>query len=254
MEGKGQERFRPLASKTFRFSCHKGIACFTECCADLHLVLTPYDILRMKERLGLSAEAFLKQYTLPSTGGDSIFPMVRLKMKEEPGRRCPFVTPQGCTIYEDRPGACRIYPLGRGASIGPSTGEDREFYFVVEESHCLGFREPREWKIEEWIEDQGVNHYNEMNRPWMEIVTSRNPRKTELTEEKLGMFYMTSYNLDRFREFVFQTKFLRVFDMAPRDMERIEAEEAELMKLGMRWLRFALFGEQALTLRKLRAY
>ena len=124
---------------------------------------------------------------------------------------------------------------------------EREFYFLVNESHCLGFREEREWTVAEWVQDQGVRLYNEMNRPWMEIVTGKNPRLGELTEQKLGMFSMVSYNLDRFRDFVFQTKFLKVFDLSPEEIEGLARDDTELMKVGMRWLKFALLGEGRLA-------
>jgi len=246
MQGK-KEGIRPLAQGRLKFSCHPGISCFTACCADLHLILTPYDILRMKKRLQLPAEEFIKQYTQPHEDGESIFPMLRLKMRDDEGRRCPLVSPQGCNIYEDRPGACRLYPLGRAAASGLSGRGEREFYFLVDESHCLGFKEESEWTVEEWIQDQGVRLYNEMNRPWMEIVTRKSPRLREITEQKLAMFYMVSYNLDRFRDFVFRTKFLQVFAIPADKVESIAADEVALMNLGMKWLKFVFFGEDNLT-------
>jgi hypothetical protein len=39
---------QPAAQETFRFACHKDLPCFTKCCNDLKLVLTPYDILRLQ--------------------------------------------------------------------------------------------------------------------------------------------------------------------------------------------------------------
>ena len=238
-----QERMRFFTEEHLKFWCHPEIPCFTTCCADLHLVLSPYDILRMKRRLQLPSGEFIKQYTEPHDGSESIFPLMRLKMRDDEGRPCPLVSPKGCTIYEDRPGACRLYPLGRAAAGGVPGNGEQSFYFVVNESHCLGFTEGKEYTLEEWIQDQGVRLYNEMNRPWVEIVTSKNPRLRELTEQKLGMFHMASYNLDRFRDFVFQTKFFKVFDVSPGEIEKVASDEVELMKLGMRWLRFALFGE-----------
>ena len=154
--------------------------------------------------------------------------------------------PKGCAIYEDRPGACRLYPFGRGASVGLS-GKEEEFYFIVGESHCLGFQEEREWTVGEWIEDQGVRLYNEMNRPWIEVIANRNARVSGLTDQKLAMFHMASYNLDRFREFVFRTKFLKVFELTPEEGEKVAADEVELMKLAMRWLGFALCGLDTLV-------
>lgn len=229
-----------------RFLCHKDIPCFNRCCADLRLVLTPYDILRLKTRLGLPSDAFLDRYTVLDLGGGSVFPMVKLKMKEEGERPCPFVSLQGCTVYEDRPGACRLYPLGRGASWGPPGAGGLEFYFIVDESHCMGFGESREWTVEEWIVDQGVGVYNQMDREWMELVTSRSPRLRDLNEAKLKMFFMTSYNLDRFRDFVFQSRFLSAFEISEEEVQRVREDDVELMRLGMKWLKFAILGEDTL--------
>ena len=48
----------PLEGNRFRFRCHKEIPCFTECCAKLDLLLTPYDVLRIKNRLKIDSEEF----------------------------------------------------------------------------------------------------------------------------------------------------------------------------------------------------
>jgi hypothetical protein len=238
-----KEGFWPLAGWRLRFACHPSVACFNACCADLRLILTPYDILRLKRRLGLPAAEFLEMYAREAGTQGASFPMVRLAMAQGPASPCPFVRAEGCSVYEDRPGACRLYPLGRAASCAlPEVGE-QERYFVVREAHCRGFNEPRQWTVEEWIRDQGVAEYNAMNRPWMEIVTSRSPRLAELTEAKLRMFYMASYNLDRFREFVFRSNFLARVPVPREEAQRAAEEDEALLVLGMRWLKFALLGE-----------
>ena len=48
---------------TFYFSCHPGIDCFTQCCQDVNILLTPYDIARMKNRLGMTSTEFLERHT-----------------------------------------------------------------------------------------------------------------------------------------------------------------------------------------------
>ena len=40
---------------TFRFRCHPGVSCFNTCCADVNIFLSPYDVLRLTERLGLTS-------------------------------------------------------------------------------------------------------------------------------------------------------------------------------------------------------
>ena len=75
------ETFEPIeAGQGFRFACHQAIACFTECCRDLHLVLTPYDIIRIKRHLELDSTTFLDDYTFSETDRDWKVPVVKLKM------------------------------------------------------------------------------------------------------------------------------------------------------------------------------
>jgi hypothetical protein len=171
IEKDGIEPRKYSLESRFNFACHKGKECYTHCCSDLNLILTPYDIIRMKNRLNLNCDQFLGVYTKPEILARTKLPVVTLKMVDDEKKSCPFITPQGCTIYEDRPVACRYYPLGmasfREQEIKP-TGED--FYFMVHESHCLGFQEEKEWTVREWRKDQGVESYDEINASWMEFM------------------------------------------------------------------------------------
>jgi len=47
----------------FQFRCHQGIACFNKCCENIDILLTPYDIVRLKNRLGISSREFIDAYT-----------------------------------------------------------------------------------------------------------------------------------------------------------------------------------------------
>ena len=235
--------FHPLKGENFRFACHPDVPCFNECCADLKLVLTPYDILRLKNRLGLNAAEFLETYTEEDSEDQGRFPMLKLKMTSKPRRPCPFVTEAGCSLYEDRPGACRTYPLGRGSASG-----GREMFFLVKEAHCQGFNEDREWTVEAWLSDQGLTAYNRFNDLWMEIITARTSLgPPEYRVKKIQMFSMVSYNLDRFRDFVLKSPFLDRFVVAPETAAALENDDEALLELGFDWLRFALYGEKTLT-------
>ena len=172
-------------------------------------------------------------------------------MEANERRTCPFVTPQGCRVYEDRPGACRIYPVGRGASKNESQGPTREIFFVVREPHCQGFQEPTDWTVGDWSKDQGLELYNYFNDLWMEIITHRGSLGAgEVIPKKMQMFAMASYNLDQFRDFVLGSKFLTLFELPEEMIKKIKTDDAELFKLACQWLKFALFGEKTMTLRK----
>ena len=246
-----QALMQSIPDRKFRFACHKDLPCFTKCCANLNLVLTPYDVLRFKNRLNLSSEEFLENYTTSYVDEAYGVPVVKLKMNNDETRRCPFVSPEGCAVYEDRPGACRLYPLGRAASKIFEGHPAGEYYFVVKESHCLGFNEKQEWTVQEWIINQGMDEYNAINDFFMNITAGRRAKTIKaLSDQQLQMFYMACYNLDEFRRFVFETTFLDKFDIAQDVLNHIETDNMKLMEFAFQWLKFSLFGEKTLQIKQ----
>jgi Fe-S-cluster containining protein len=235
---------------SFQFACGPEVPCFTECCGKLDLLLTPYDVLRLRRRLGISSAEFLDTHAVIRWNTGHGFPEVMMQMDEAAGKRCPFVLPQGCSVYEDRPGACRIYPLGRGSTTHPMDGSKREFYFTVREEHCRGFEQVREWKIKEWLSDQGMDEYNRMNDLLMEFfVASRRSAGVTLTSQHMQMFMMACYNLERFRDFIFKSGFLSKFEIEPDLEEALRTDDMALLEFAFRWLRFALLREPVLAVK-----
>lgn len=233
----------------FKFSCHKGLSCFTQCCADVTIFLTPYDIIRMKNRLRLSSDEFLSKYTLVPFNEKQQAPVVVLKMEDGEHKRCPFVSAEGCAIYEDRPWSCRMYPLGL-ASPKQDACDEGEFYFLMEEGHCRGFAENKEQTVWRWLEDQGILEYNKMGECFKEITLHPYFQKGgRLDPEKMEMLYLACYNLDKFRQFIFESRFLKYFDIDSELVERARNDDVELMKFAFQWLRFALFAEPTIKVR-----
>ena len=236
----------------FNFSCNKGMKCYTHCCSAINIILTPYDIVRMKNRLKLSCDQFLAIYTKPELLERTKLPVATLKMVDDEKESCPFVTPEGCAIYEDRPLSCRYYPLGTAAfreqEIEP-TGED--FYFMVREAHCLGFESDKEWTVSQWRKDQGVEAYDEINEGWMELMLRKKSFgfEAELSEQSRGMFFMVSTNVDRLKRFIFESSFLDKYDVDKAVLESIKTDETALLKFGFDWLQSALFGADKVKLK-----
>ena len=86
------------------FSCHKGIGCWNACCSNIDISLTPYDVLRMKKRLGITSTEFLKYYTVPYEMEKDGIAGIKFRPIEG-GSACRFMKPEGCDIYTDRPTA-----------------------------------------------------------------------------------------------------------------------------------------------------
>ena len=71
-----------------KFRCHKGVSCFNACCKQADVSLTPYDIIRLKDHLGMTATDFLKAHTVPFQMDKEGLPGVKLRTTDEgPHRR-----------------------------------------------------------------------------------------------------------------------------------------------------------------------
>ncbi|MDM8553085.1 YkgJ family cysteine cluster protein [Desulfobacterales bacterium HSG2] len=231
----------------FKFECHKGVKCFTKCCRGINIVLTPYDIIRLKKRLQLPSDEFLAIYTKPELLEKTDLPVVTLKLLDDESESCAFVRDDGCIIYEDRPTACRYYPLGTASLSHKEGADDQDFYFFVNEPHCLGFEEDKQWDVREWRKDQGVDIHDEINAEWTDLLVRKRsfPPNIKLTDQSKKMFFMVSYDIDKFRQFVFESSFLDRYDIDKETTEKIREDEIALLKFGIQWLKSSLFDEGA---------
>lgn len=234
-----------------QFNCHKGIACFNACCKNIDILLTPYDIVRLKRRLGIDSKEFVARYTLPFEMDAHGLP--GLKMATKPGTTaCVHLTGQGCRVYQDRPAACRYYPLGTMGvrKKGGSTVQD--VYFVVKEDHCLGHNEPLKQTVGQYRCAQGVDVYDEMNREWRDIIIkkrSSGPSVGKPSERSMQLFDMCSYDMDSFREFLASSGFQDIFDLDEQSIMELFSDEDKLLRFSYRLLKQVLFGEKTIPFR-----
>jgi len=232
------------STSRFRFKCYPGISCFTKCCSGIKIYLTPYDIFRLKNRLGLSYRDFLMQYTEPALIEKSQLPTRTIKMKDAEGRPCPFITPEGCSVYTDRPLTCRYYPLGMGTMKKDDSKTEENFFIMIKEDHCLGHNETTEWTIDEWRADQESDLYDEMNSDWMAVVLkAKTLGLVEFSQKSLDLFFIVSTNLDLFKEFVVSSRFMDAYNIDPEYIAGLMENELEFLKFSLKWLRFAMFDE-----------
>lgn len=231
--------------ETFRFRCHAGLACFNRCCRNLNLFLYPYDVLRLKSRLGVSSDAFLDAHVDVVLRPGSHFPDVLLQMADNDQRSCPFLTEAGCSVYPDRPDACRTFPVEQGRFYDAARGRASTVHFFRPPDFCLGPGEDREWTPKTWARDQEAQVYHRMTRRWAELrlLFQNDPWGGEGPDgAKAKMAFMATYNMDRFRQFVFESSFLKRYRVKPKRVQQIQRDEAELLLLGFDWVRHFLWG------------
>jgi len=235
--------YTPISpDQTFTFSCSRENRCFNECCRDLNQFLAPYDILRLKNRLGLSSAEFLKCYTQEHTGPESGLPIIVLKPAPPGSVKCPFVTPDGCSVYEDRPSSCRMYPLMRVISRSRKTARLSEHYLLLKEAHCQGFRGDAAWTIKSWQEGQGLGIYNDMNDRMLDIISLKNRRPAgPLDADSRHLFFLALYDQDRFRTHI-RRKDLPVMEQIPEEtLNQITNDDEALLKFAFNWVQQVLF-------------
>jgi len=235
----------------FKFACRPGISCFNRCCGDVNIFLSPYDVLRMKKRLGMTSSDFLTRYALLPVHKGMKTPVVMLRMNDDEAKSCPFVTDAGCSIYTDRPWPCRMYPLGLAAQKDTPDGWCGErFYFLLREETCEGFGEPRQWTVRDWLDDQGIDAYDAWGEQFKELTLHEYFEKGgSLTSQQMQMFFTACYDLDKFREFVFESTFLQRFDVAEDLVQEMRYDDEGLLRLAFLWLRFSLFGERTMRMK-----
>ena len=232
-------------TKTIQFRCHKGIACFNACCKSIDISLTPYDILRLKRRLGITSTEFLEHFTFPFEMEKDGIAGVKLKPVDQ-GSAYQFMTADGCSVYEDRPSACRYYPVALLSMRRQDEYVDKDAYALVVEEHCLGHKEDRRLTIDEYRKEQGLDEYDQFSRGWRQLILkkkSSGPTIGKPSKRSLQLFFMTCYDVDRFRDFVASDAFNALYDIPGSDLDTFLSDDVALMQFGFRFLRQVLFGE-----------
>lgn len=239
-------------SKEIRFQCRKGIACWNACCSNIDISLTPYDILRLKRRFEMGSGEFLQKYTVPyemeqnSIAGVKLRPVVN-------GTACQFMTAEGCSVYEDRPTACRYYPVALLSMRRQDEYTDCDSYALVKEEHCQGHNEPRQITIDAYRKEQGLEGYDELARGWRQLILkkkSSGPSIGKPSKRSLELFFMACYDIDRFSAFVASEGFSELYDLPAEEMQNILSDDTELMLFGFRFLKQVLYGENTIPLKE----
>ena len=237
---------------TICFACDKELVCFTKCCRSNEIILTPADIIRMKHHFNLPSDEFLRRYTIPGTLQPTELPIPVIKLDEDKDNACPFLGDDGCTIYEDRPVACRYYPVAAGLFHNQDIEDNETFFAMINEPICHGHGLGTEMTVRQWREEQGVEPYDEINSPWVDVVLKRKSMGpfVNIDDKTLQMFFMASYDLDAFRRFVFFSPFLNIYEVDEERVEKMKNDDYALFEFAMEWLRSTLYGEGLMKIKE----
>lgn len=244
---------KPLEKNdTFSFSCHKDLACFNRCCRNLNLFLYPYDVIRMKKVLNMDSDRFLDTHVDVVMREGNFFPEVLLRMADNEARTCPFLSDQGCTVYPDRPDTCRTFPVEQGILFKNQSSPPEIVSFFRPPDFCLGRHEEQTWTLASWADDQDAILFNRMTARWAAIkaLFTKDPwGPAGMNSPKGKMAFMAAYNIDRFRDFVFQSSFLKRYRVKKALVKKCRASDRELLLFGFEWIRTFVWGIKSDSIR-----
>ena len=233
------------SGERFRFRCHPGIGCFNRCCRNLNLFLYPYDVIRLKNCLGIKSDQFIDRYVDVVLREGNSFPEVLLRMSNDTEQTCPFLTEKGCTVYPDRPDTCRTFPLEHGLQYGAAGDRPEKVSLFRPPDFCLGQHESDEWTLQSWQADQEAEEHNKMTRKWASLkgLFAKDPWQGQGPDGPKGrMAFMATYNMDAYREFVFSSSFLKRYKVKKDLLTRIRRDDTALLLFGMDWVRLFVWG------------
>ena len=118
-----------------------------------------------------------------------------------------------------------------------------EQFMALIEPHCHGFDELKTQTVRQWIDNQGITIYNEINDKLMHIISLKNrmmPGPLDIKTRHL--FYTTLYDLDNFRSQFTKSATQNRFKVDALTIERAMDDDVALLELGMRWIEEVLFG------------
>ncbi len=227
----------------FNFRCHPGLACFNRCCRNLNLFLYPYDVARLRKALDMDSEQFLETYTDVVMRPDNFFPDVLLKMASNPEKTCPFLSDAGCTVYADRPDTCRTFPVELGLLFDPE-GKSSQVAFFRPPEFCLGPGSDTTFSLEEWIGDQQAAVFNRMTAKWAAVrgLFGKDPWQGGRQDPRFKMAFMAAYNIDRFRQFVFESSFLKRYRIKNKLKQKLRTGDKALLEFAFAWIKLMVWG------------
>jgi Fe-S-cluster containining protein len=137
-----------------------GIAgCASNCCTNgPHIILNPYEIALICRASGMSYEDLLDIVETDRVNG---FPLVMLPRESA----CHFWTEAGCRIYDARPLACRLFPLGRVFENGHSV------IVLPDRNKCAGLASAPARTLADYLREQDTETQVRMADAWIEFVT-----------------------------------------------------------------------------------
>lgn len=193
-----------------RAGCNGCRGCFS-CCTGMgsSAILDPLDICRLTVGLSLTFEELMEDKIELNVVDGVILPNLKMSAPDE---TCGFLDKEGrCSIHAQRPGVCRLFPLGR---YYETDGESREagkkaagrgFRYFLQIHECPAPNKTKV-KVSKWIDTPDLNRYEQFVNEWHYFLEDVQQRAAKGSDEEirqinlflLKLFYTHPYRRDDF--------------------------------------------------------
>lgn len=187
------------AGDMVKIGCNDCAGC-SECCRMVGdtIHLDPYDIYHLEKALNKSFEELMADTIELGVVDGMICPKLKIR---EGGAGCVLLSEEGrCTIHNDRPGFCRMFPMGR-------IYEENGFKYFLQVHECP-YPNKTKVKLRKWLGISGLEKYEEYVCSWhffikdmQEIVAGT---ENEAISKNLNMYLLRQFYVNRYdalREF-----------------------------------------------------
>lgn len=131
------------------------------CCQGMgeSVLLDPYDFYQLQLATGLGFSQLMQDKIALTVEEGVILPHLKMQEKTD---ACAFLNKEGrCSIHANRPGLCRLFPLGRNYD------EQGLRYFVLEDACQIKNR--TKVKVKKWLEIPALSQYEEFLVNWHDL-------------------------------------------------------------------------------------
>lgn len=157
----------------------------SSCCQGMgeSIVLDPYDIYLLESEFACGFDELSKDKIELNMADGVILP--NLKMAGET-MSCQFLNEEGrCSIHQNRPGICRLFPLGR-------IYENGTFSYFLQIHECKK-EERGQVRVSEWLGVPNMKKYEKFIATWHYFLIDWNQFLESMTDEqekKQGLMYL----------------------------------------------------------------
>ena len=218
-------------------ACTNGCRDCSSCCGGMgkSVILDPLDIYRLTVGLGTAFEELMKDKIELNVVDGVILPNLKMDSDSE---TCAFLDEAGrCSIHAQRPGICRLFPLGRyylpedetpsesGASkesgepsesgapkesgANQSRRRTRGFRYFLQVHECP-MPNKTKVKVGKWIDTPDLDRYERFVNEWhdfLEDVQERLARETDEEVKKINLLVLSLFYVRPYEEGDFYAQF-----------------------------------------------